>query len=174
MGDFSLMQWLNARRKDHLSSSYLCHTLKLCFWVKQHWSFLLRNYVRALWSIFSWLTWRQKFWKVPNRRSEWIIIGHDIAVYASNKNEIIMKSWNSYTSEVMLSDCSESLNSYLRGNFSYVFVVCWFYQNQLFFSKNYFRNTIRVSNSLDPDQARTFVGPDLDPNCFQKLSSKKS
>ena len=36
------------------------------------------------------------------------------------------------------------------------------------FSKNYFRNIIRVSNSLDPDQARHFVGPDLSPNCMQR------
>ena len=28
-----------------------------------------------------------------------------------------------------------------------------------------------VSNSLDPDQARHFVGPDLGPNCLQKLSA---
>ena len=33
-----------------------------------------------------------------------------------------------------------------------------------------FFNTIRVSNSLDPDQARHFVGPDLGPNCLQRLS----
>ena len=39
------------------------------------------------------------------------------------------------------------------------------------FFKNYFRNTIRVSNSLDPDQARHFVGPDLGPKCLQKLSA---
>ena len=25
-----------------------------------------------------------------------------------------------------------------------------------------------MSNSLHPDQARQFVGPDLDPNCLQK------
>ena len=41
-----------------------------------------------------------------------------------------------------------------------------------FFSKSTllkisFRNTIRVSKSLDPDLARHFVGPDLDPNCLQ-------
>ena len=30
-----------------------------------------------------------------------------------------------------------------------------------------FFNTIQVSNSLDPDQARHFVGPDLGPNCLQ-------
>ena len=34
-----------------------------------------------------------------------------------------------------------------------------------------FFNTICVSNSLDPDQARRFVGPDLGPNCFQRLSA---
>ena len=34
---------------------------------------------------------------------------------------------------------------------------------------NSFGNTIRVSNSLDPDQSRHFVGPDLGPNCLQKL-----
>ena len=32
-------------------------------------------------------------------------------------------------------------------------------------------NTISVSNSLDPDQARHFVGPDLGPNCLQRLSA---
>ena len=32
-----------------------------------------------------------------------------------------------------------------------------------------FFNTIRVSNSWDPDQARHFVGPDLGPNCLQRL-----
>ena len=35
------------------------------------------------------------------------------------------------------------------------------------FSKNSFRNTIRVSNGLDPDQDQ----PDLGPNCLQKLSA---
>ena len=35
-----------------------------------------------------------------------------------------------------------------------------------------FFNTIRVSNSLDPDQARHFVGPDLGPNCLQRLSAE--
>ena len=34
-----------------------------------------------------------------------------------------------------------------------------------------FFNTTRVSNNLDPDQARHFVGPDLGPNCLQRLSA---
>ena len=33
------------------------------------------------------------------------------------------------------------------------------------------RNTIRVSNILNRDQARSFVGPDLGPNCLQRLSA---
>ena len=45
------------------------------------------------------------------------------------------------------------------------------YFSKLTFSKNYFRITIRVSNSLDPDQAQHVVGPDLGPNCLQKLSA---
>ena len=28
-----------------------------------------------------------------------------------------------------------------------------------------------MSNSLDPDQAQRFVGPDLGPNCFPRLSA---
>ena len=44
-----------------------------------------------------------------------------------------------------------------------------FFQNQLF-SKIYFRDTIRVSNRLDPDQSRHSVGPDLGPNYLQRKS----
>ena len=36
-----------------------------------------------------------------------------------------------------------------------------------FFNNKKFRNTIRVSNNLDPDQARHFVGPDLGSICLQ-------
>ena len=39
------------------------------------------------------------------------------------------------------------------------------------FSKNSLRNAIRVSNSLDPDQARQNVWPGLGPNCLQSLSA---
>ena len=38
-------------------------------------------------------------------------------------------------------------------------------------SKYFLWNTIRVSNSLDPDQARQNVGPDLGLNCLQRLSA---
>ena len=33
-------------------------------------------------------------------------------------------------------------------------------------------NTIIVSISLDPDQARRTVGPDLGPDCLQMLSAE--
>ena len=43
--------------------------------------------------------------------------------------------------------------------------------SKLTFSKHSFRNTIRVSNSSDPDQDRQSVGPDLGPNCLQRYSA---
>ena len=39
------------------------------------------------------------------------------------------------------------------------------------FLKNSFRNTIKVSNSLDPNQGQHNVGPVLDPNLLQRLSA---
>ena len=39
------------------------------------------------------------------------------------------------------------------------------FQNQLF--RKILSEIPSVSNSLDPDQARHFVGPDLGPNCFK-------
>ena len=45
------------------------------------------------------------------------------------------------------------------------------FSKSIFFSKNYFRNTIRVTNSLDSDLARHCFGPDLSPNCLQRLSA---
>ena len=38
-------------------------------------------------------------------------------------------------------------------------------------SKKSFMNTIRVSNSLIPDQDRHFVGPDLGANFLHRLSA---
>ena len=54
----------------------------------------------------------------------------------------------------------------MLGNFSL------FCHSKLAFSKISFMNTIRVSNNWDPDQDRHFVGPDLDPNWLQRLSTK--
>ena len=51
---------------------------------------------------------------------------------------------------------------------SWVIFAC--FCHLLNFFKNIFRNTIRVSNSLDPDQARHFAGPDLGLNCLLRLN----
>ena len=40
----------------------------------------------------------------------------------------------------------------------------FFFKIHFFLSQNSYRNTIRVSKSLDPGQTRPFVGPDLGPN----------
>ena len=56
-------------------------------------------------------------------------------------------------------------NCDLLGNFS-----CFSFFSKLSFSKIHFRNTIKMSNSLDADQDRQTVGPDLGPNCLQRLS----
>ena len=53
-------------------------------------------------------------------------------------------------------------------NFSCFFVVCLLFSKSPF-SKNSFRSTIRVSNSLESDQTRRFVRPDLSLNCLQRL-----
>ena len=42
------------------------------------------------------------------------------------------------------------------------------------FSKTSFRNIIRLSNSLDPDQARHFVEPDLVPNYLRRLAAEST
>ena len=43
-----------------------------------------------------------------------------------------------------------------------------------FFSKISFRNTIRVSNRLDPDQDRYSVSLYLGPKCLPRLSADKT
>ena len=64
----------------------------------------------------------------------------------------------------------KTVRSLMAGDFAGFLLAADLFQNQLFRKKS-FRNTIRVSNSLDPDQVRCFVEPDLGPNCLQKLSA---
>ena len=52
------------------------------------------------------------------------------------------------------------------------FVICLFFSKSTF-SKNSFRNTIKVSNSLDPDQTQSFVRLDLGRNCLQSYQQMK-
>ena len=56
--------------------------------------------------------------------------------------------------------------NYMGGNFS-CFCCRLLNISKLTFSKNYFRNTIRISSILDLDQDRLSVDADLGPNCLQ-------
>ena len=51
------------------------------------------------------------------------------------------------------------------------FVVVYRLFSKLSFSKNSFRNTIRVSNGLDPNRDQCSLSPDLGPIYLQKLSA---
>ena len=59
----------------------------------------------------------------------------------------------------------------MLGNVSCLFLSLAVLLENLSFQKTNFSNTISVSNSLDPDQDRLSVGPELDPNCLQSLSA---
>ena len=65
---------------------------------------------------------------------------------------------------------NSSFNSLPPGKFCMLFCRLLIFFKSTFL-KNSFRNTIRVSNGLDPDQVRHFVGPNLGPNCLQQLSA---
>ena len=67
-------------------------------------------------------------------------------------------------------DKDETLTFCPLGNFSCFLSSADFFKIN-YFQKNSFRNTIRVSNILDPDQVQHFVGPDLGPNYLQNLSA---
>ena len=56
----------------------------------------------------------------------------------------------------------------MLGNFA-----CFLFRLLIYFKINFFKtfkNATSVSNSLDQDQDRRCVGPDLGPNCLQRLS----
>ena len=66
-----------------------------------------------------------------------------------------------------------TLYLHVLGNFAcFLASACLFFK--FTFSNSSLRNTIRVSNSLDQDQARCFVGPELGPNCLQRYSADDS
>ena len=57
----------------------------------------------------------------------------------------------------------------MLGSFACLFLLI-FTKNERF-QKQSFRDTIRVSNSLDPDQDQQIVGSGFGPNCLQRLSA---
>ena len=65
-----------------------------------------------------------------------------------------------------------SLTLCILGNFMLFCRLLFFFKFN--FSKSSLQNTIRVSNTLDPVQARQNVGPELDPNCLQRLSADET
>ena len=54
-------------------------------------------------------------------------------------------------------------------NFSYFCCHLLTFFKTNFFKKNSLRTSIRVPNSLNPDQDQHSVGPDLGPYCLQRL-----
>ena len=62
---------------------------------------------------------------------------------------------------------TQLFNSFHTGKFCMLFCRLDIFF-KLTFSKKSFRNTIRVANSLEPDQ---IVEPDLGPNCLQRISA---
>ena len=61
-------------------------------------------------------------------------------------------------------------NLCILGNFACFFDICILFSKIIIFKK-LFRNIIRESNSLDPDQEWHSVGPNLGPNLLQRLSA---
>ena len=74
------------------------------------------------------------------------------------------------TSELLEDGNSRETNIFLcmLGNFHTFSSSADFFQNHPF--RKILSGIPSVSNSLDPDQARHFVGPDLGPNCLQRIS----
>ena len=82
---------------------------------------------------------------------------------------IILKTFTHVTYQLFV---GSTFQVFVSGMFTYWVILQSYLSSAVSkstFMKNSFRNTIRVSNSLDPDQARHIVGPDLGPNCLQRL-----
>ena len=74
-----------------------------------------------------------------------------------------------------ISYCKVQFNLHPAEQNNYLQVGTFFGHLLIFFSKltikKIIRNIIWASISLDPDQARNFVRPDVDPNYLQMLSA---
>ena len=58
----------------------------------------------------------------------------------------------------------------MLGDFLHILLSADFFQNHLFGKIISGILSARVSNGLNPDQERCYVGSDLAPNCLQRLS----
>ena len=56
------------------------------------------------------------------------------------------------------------------GNFSFFFTVLIFFK--INFLEKFFQDYNQSVNNLDPDKTQHFVGPDLGPNCLQRISAE--
>ena len=67
------------------------------------------------------------------------------------------------------------MNYFARNGDLFAFMVTFnvFLSSADYFSKSFFlfEKLFQESHNLDPDHTRRFVGPGLDPNCLQMLST---
>ena len=80
-------------------------------------------------------------------------------------NEKLHNWWGKISDTFHRINCCKSLNLCILGNFHAFVVGCWLFWKDIF-SKNSYRNTIRVLHSLDQDQN---VRPNLGPNSLLKF-----
>ena len=105
-----------------------------------------------------------------------------VSIFYSFFHQVVFEGvrGNGYASDMaiddvkMLPSCPPPGMAFLQLFACWVILHVWLTSADIFSTKlsvfkNSFWSTIRVSNSLDPDQDRHSVGPDLDPNCLQGL-----
>ena len=135
----------------------------------KHWD-LIYVFLIFLWKIKWHIFWGKKCLFVK-KRSNSKMFNKILLNLNFFKSKVVHKGFNQEGSKRQA--IQSALTLCLLGNFSCFFVVCWFFSKSTF-TKNSFRNTIRVSNISDPDQASRFVRPDLGPNCLQMLSEDET
>ena len=98
---------------------------------------------------------------------------------------LLLKMYSGYKYKSLAKSTLRCLKNYIKKKKKCILIRFWIFQNCFYYSftlyyctyltlwmLDFSPNTIRVSNSLDPDQARHFVGPDLGPNCLQRFQQK--
>ena len=89
-----------------------------------------------------------------------VAIGYKKCRVATNVIQWLKVQSGSFKSDILAKKCI--LISF------WIFQYCFNYSFTLYNCVIFYSNAIRMSNSLDPDQAGHFVGPDLGPNCLQR------